>query len=271
MKTALITGGTSGTGLCIAKGLLHLGWHVIIIGKTEASCRRALNQVPANLQHRLRLLQADLSLRSETLRVSQEALTILNEINAGKLDVLIANAGTISGRFTTEDLNESFAVQCLSPLWLYDALKVSLCSSEKGRMIFTGSMVHRLVVGKNYSTWTKCRGAFTAYCRSKLGVNWLVLALSNENHAVRFYVADPVFVDSRLGNKSTAKWMRLFWPLCAPFGMTPAKASGTFIMLSQAEIPLNGLYWADRKRSKVSSKSEDAELAVKFLNYLRTV
>ena len=80
MKTALITGGTSGTGLCIAKGLLHLGWHVIIIGKTEASCREALNQVPASLQHRLRLLQADLSLRSETLRVSQEALTVLNEI-----------------------------------------------------------------------------------------------------------------------------------------------------------------------------------------------
>ena len=80
--TVLVTGGSSGIGLSIAKILVDAGARVAITGRDEtrlAQAARTLNALP---------IRADVSDEADVLRTYQEVLRTF-----GHLDVLINNAG----------------------------------------------------------------------------------------------------------------------------------------------------------------------------------
>lgn len=89
-KRALVTGSTSGMGLAIAKGLAEAGAAVVVHGRSDqrvaAACQRLSAEVPAA---QLSGCAADLA---DAAAVARLAAT------AGRVDVLVSNAGPIEAR-----------------------------------------------------------------------------------------------------------------------------------------------------------------------------
>jgi NAD(P)-dependent dehydrogenase (short-subunit alcohol dehydrogenase family) len=85
-KTALVTGGSSGIGLMIARGFVENGAHVYISSRKQDVCE----EVAAELSKsgRCDAIPADLSSESECNRLGDEISR-----REGKLDILVNNAG----------------------------------------------------------------------------------------------------------------------------------------------------------------------------------
>jgi NAD(P)-dependent dehydrogenase (short-subunit alcohol dehydrogenase family) len=90
--TALVTGGTSGIGLGIAKALTAAGTMVAITGRTEAKLRETAKEIGAVA------IRADVTDEADAVRTVQEAVRSL-----GHLDILvnpsevITNFGMVCG------------------------------------------------------------------------------------------------------------------------------------------------------------------------------
>ncbi|GAA3881720.1 SDR family oxidoreductase [Saccharothrix violaceirubra] len=95
-KTALVTGGTSGIGLAVARRLLDEGAHVVVTGRDAA---------------RLDTAVAGLGPRASGVRGDASSLTDLDVVvdairdRHGRLDVVFANAG-VAGFAAVEDVTE---------------------------------------------------------------------------------------------------------------------------------------------------------------------
>ena len=110
-KTALITGGTSGIGLAIARRLLDEGCRVAICGRDKAKLDTAL----AGLNARdAKGFVADVRKPSDVAALVDDVIR-----NFGGLDIVVSNAGThIAGRFdevATDDLVRHFATKVVGP------------------------------------------------------------------------------------------------------------------------------------------------------------
>ena len=87
MKSIVITGGTRGIGLGLAKRFLERGCFVTINGKTEDSVRRALREL-ASFGDRLQAVAADVRERSD-----METLLETAAQRFGTVDIWVNNAG----------------------------------------------------------------------------------------------------------------------------------------------------------------------------------
>jgi NAD(P)-dependent dehydrogenase (short-subunit alcohol dehydrogenase family) len=88
-KVALITGGSKGLGLAMAKGLAAAGADIVICSRHQAELEAALPQILAGTSSRGRWFLADLAQRADAERLAQDALGAF-----GRVDILINNAGT---------------------------------------------------------------------------------------------------------------------------------------------------------------------------------
>ncbi|MFE6663717.1 SDR family oxidoreductase [Streptomyces sp. NPDC057697] len=87
-KRALVTGGTRGIGMMIARGLLQAGARVVISSRNAEACARAQEQLSTFGE--VRAIPADLSLHDECRRLSG-----LVTAGSERLDILVNNAGAM--------------------------------------------------------------------------------------------------------------------------------------------------------------------------------
>jgi len=126
-RVALVTGGTRGIGLGIAKCLAVAGFHIVITGRRDkADVDTALREIAANF--------ADPSLRAEYVRAdvssASDRKALLTEIDAsfGRLDVLVNNAGIAPGvraditEATEESFDELIGTNLKGPYFLTQAV-----------------------------------------------------------------------------------------------------------------------------------------------------
>lgn len=103
-KTALITGGSSGIGLGIAKELASLGAKVIITGRQEAKLENAAAEIGPNA----RAVKAEVS---DLAQLDRLYATI--EADYSTIDILVANAGggiiAPLGAITEEQVDTTFS------------------------------------------------------------------------------------------------------------------------------------------------------------------
>ena len=95
-RTALITGGTSGIGLAIAKTFLLNGCDVVITGRNQKKIDVAVKSLKAELKNKKRKIvgfQFDIS----DAHAIQETFDKLIETTNLKIDILVNNAGVIKG------------------------------------------------------------------------------------------------------------------------------------------------------------------------------
>jgi NAD(P)-dependent dehydrogenase (short-subunit alcohol dehydrogenase family) len=138
MKTALVTGGSKGIGLGIAKELINNGWNVAITGRKGSAVDEATSQLNA-----IRAGSA-LGLIADVSNYQQQQQSVGATIAKwGQLDALIANAGI--GHFgsvesiTHEQWHETINTNLTGAFYSVQAATEALKKS-KGYIITIGSL-----------------------------------------------------------------------------------------------------------------------------------
>ncbi|GAA2813036.1 SDR family oxidoreductase [Mycolicibacterium pallens] len=170
-KTALVTGGSSGIGVMIARGLLQAGAEVIISSRKADKCE----QVVAELSEfgTIRAIPADLSRQEECKRLAAEVLA-----GTDTLHILVNNAGATWGEplesFPASAWDKVLDLNVKSPFWLVQelvgALRKAGTHDDPARIINIGSIdgIH-VPVMHTYS-----------YSASKAAVHQLTRVLAKE-------------------------------------------------------------------------------------------
>ena len=122
-KRALVTGGTRGIGLMVARGLLQAGATIIISSRKADACARAAEQLAEFGD--VRAIPADLSRHDECRRLAD-----LVTADLGGLDFLVNNAGATWGEpletFPDSAWDKVIDLNLKSPFWLVQALLPAL-------------------------------------------------------------------------------------------------------------------------------------------------
>lgn len=181
-KTILITGCSSGIGLCLAKGLKDRGYRVFATARKEEDVKR-LN---------------DLGFESVLLDVNdsssiKEAVDKIAALTQGKIDILINNSSYAQGG-ALEDLSrnairEQFETNLFGPLELTGLVIPLMRRQKEGRIIQIGSLL-------GYVTMP-FRGAYNA---SKHALEGLTDTLRQELHKTKIKVVliEPGPIESKI-------------------------------------------------------------------------
>jgi NAD(P)-dependent dehydrogenase (short-subunit alcohol dehydrogenase family) len=170
-KTAVVTGGTRGIGLMIARGLLEAGARVYISSRKADGCAAAEREL--SQYGPVSAIQADLSAQDECIRLARE----IGEREAA-LNVLVNNAGTTWGapleEFPAAAWDKVVDLNLKSPFFLTRAflpmLEAAGTQDDPARVINIGSIDGLHV--PSLPTY--------AYSASKAGLHHLTRVLARE-------------------------------------------------------------------------------------------
>lgn len=167
-KVAIITGGTGGLGIVMARTLAEAGAAVVITSRSEAKAAEAAAQLSAATGQDVIGLAAELT---DAAQVEQLVQTVKERY--GRIDILINNAG-INIRKPIESYDESSWDQVMgtnlkAPFLCARAVTPIMKEQRSGRIINVASMLG--IVGLPERS---------AYCASKGGVIQLTRVLSLE-------------------------------------------------------------------------------------------
>jgi NAD(P)-dependent dehydrogenase (short-subunit alcohol dehydrogenase family) len=160
-KVAVITGGSTGIGLAIAKRFASEGAKVYITGRRQAELDTAVAEIGGNSAS-ARVDSADLAqLKTLFDRVKEEQ---------GKLDILVANAGGGSlmpiGQITEEHFDDTFSRNVKGTLF---TVQTALPLLVKGAsVILTGSTAASGGT-ESFSVYAASKAAVRAFAR-----NWII-------------------------------------------------------------------------------------------------
>ena len=140
-KTALVTGGTRGIGMMIARGLLQAGARVVISSRKADACEQAVAALSEFGE--VRAVAADLSVEDECQRLAADVLS-----QTDTLDILVNNAGATWGEpletFPAAAWDRVLDLNVKSPFWMVQALLPALrkagTQDDPARIINIGSI-----------------------------------------------------------------------------------------------------------------------------------
>ncbi|AHM62273.1 short-chain dehydrogenase [Flammeovirgaceae bacterium 311] len=241
-KVVLITGGTSGIGLALARVFGRKGAKVVITGRNKGKLEEARQQLEEQ-GYLVLAVQADAALEADNQRMVEEAIA-----QFGRLDVLICNAG-ISMRALFEDLKlEVFRqVMDINFYGTVYAVKYALphILASKGAVIGISSI--------NGHRGTPARTAYTA---SKYAMEGFFESLRTEvmKRGVQVLMVCPGFTASNIRNAAlTADG--------TPQGSSPRDEGN----MMTAEEVAEATYTALQERKRDLILTTEGKLAV-FLN-----
>jgi NAD(P)-dependent dehydrogenase (short-subunit alcohol dehydrogenase family) len=131
-QVALVTGGTTGIGLAIAKRFVAEGAYVYITGRRQQELDAAVSGIGENVQ----------GIRSDSARAADlGAVFETIKARSGKLDVLVANAGggapAALGEITEEQFDNTFAANVKGVV--FTVQKALPLLARNASVILTGS------------------------------------------------------------------------------------------------------------------------------------
>ena len=188
-KNALVTGGTRGIGMMMARGLLQAGARVVISSRKADACESAKEELSQFGD--VKAIPADLSQHEECRRLADWVTA-----DSGSLHILVNNAGATWGEaletFPDSAWDKVLDLNVKSPFWLVQALLPALrqagTADDPARIINVGSIdgihVSRLPV---YS-----------YASSKAAIHQLTRVLARElgpTHHCQCRRARPVQIE----------------------------------------------------------------------------
>lgn len=247
-RTALVTGATSGLGLCTALRLATAGAHVIVHGRSPQEVTAALAtlaQLGAS-PGRLEPAVADFRHLAE-VRDLADRLTEQHD----RVDLLVLNAGIAAPerRTLTEDGNEvTFQVNHLAPYLLIRLLERPLTRGLDTRVVAVGSSLHRTAnIDWTDLTRAKRYSRVAAYGQSKLALTTFITGLAPwlpVGHSA-------ITVHPGVAETTTR-------PLYGHRGRPAAEVAGTIVELCRPSVEVvNGGYYEQLAIARPSSQVTD--------------
>lgn len=184
-KAVLITGGTSGIGLATARHFHDLGAKVAIAGRSDASLKRARQDIGDDLV----TIKADVTSIEDVGRMVSEAK---NEL--GKIDIAFVNAG-IALMAPVTDVDEGFFDKIFDVNVkgaFFTAQRVAAVMEPGGAIIFNTSVVNQRGMAMS-----------SVYTASKAAVRSFVRVFANElsDRGIRVTAVSPGPVETPIYEK----------------------------------------------------------------------
>ncbi len=265
-KFCIVTGGNSGIGFEICRGMAKAGFQVIMVSRGRERGEIALRKLKEEFGNSIEMMLCDMSDLDNISKLYDEYTSKYD-----RLDVLMNNAGALWGsRLETKQGNEmTFGVNHLGYFVMTETFLPLLKSTKNSRIINTASEAHKMsrlnlsdlnYENKKYSQWL-------TYCNSKL-CNILFtreLARRLEGTGIATHCFHPGVVRTRFAEDARGL-MRLFWPIFRIFmiGSKRGAKTGLHLALSEDAGKTTGEYWSSSKRRKGSSNSRNRKNAKKL-------
>ena len=171
MKTVVITGSTRGIGLALAKEFARRGHRVIVSGRTEGACKRAIDSLgSAGIVDRVKGIPCDVQELSELRQLWNRA-----SVDHGPVDIWINNAGQAHGthRFWEQPTDRIKGVIGTNLTGLMLACHVAINGMLKQKF---GAIYNLSGFGRNGMQ----RAGMSIYGTSKRGVDYLTQSVAKE-------------------------------------------------------------------------------------------
>jgi retinol dehydrogenase-14 len=262
----LVTGGTSGIGRAAATELAARGATVMITARDQQKGRQTAAAIRAAAGVDVGVGLLDLSSLESVRRFAAEFLATHD-----RLDVLVNNAGTMTGRRmeTVDGLEWTFGVNHVGPFLLTALLTDRLVSSAPARVISVSSEVHRSVKrGLDFTDLQMTRGwsAQKAYAASKLATVLMTVELDRRlaGRGVKARAVHPGVVATNFGKGPEGRWlMKVMMSALAPLLKKPTDGAAPIVLLATApdELVDRSLYWVESKPGQPSTAALDSDAA----------
>jgi NAD(P)-dependent dehydrogenase (short-subunit alcohol dehydrogenase family) len=256
MKKALISGGTSGVGLSIAKDLIASNYKVVLIGSNGAKGKLIEASLNEQYPNQVEFVQLDLS----NLRDTKEFTTDFISKNP-KLDLLVNTAGVFSPNriLTNEGFEKTFAVGYLSAYLLSTQLAGILEKAEYGR-IANVSGIKSLIMkkkldfedlsfSKNYSM---INTAITTLHAKTVLTEILAEKYANQGIDVNSFHPGAVKSDAA---KKLEGWKRMLFSIPVLF-MGKESTNGIFVSSSSILNKVSGKYFIKKEPIELNFEKE---------------
>jgi NAD(P)-dependent dehydrogenase (short-subunit alcohol dehydrogenase family) len=137
-RVVVITGGSRGLGLLMARALAAEGAHVVLLARNAEELRAAASEL-ADSGASVLAIRCDVRKHDQ---VDHSIQRVIQEF--GRVDVLINNAGVIQvgplDHMTPEDFDEAMAVHFFGPLFMMFAVLPHMREAGQGRMVNIASI-----------------------------------------------------------------------------------------------------------------------------------
>lgn len=165
-RCALITGGTSGIGFCIAKAFLDSGATVIITSRNDERLKISCEKLAESYKERIFGIVLDNTKVNTFEQAFQSAISL---VGGQHIDILVNNAGVLGGHIRTTSVAE------------YDnVMDTNLRGVFFLSQLFGKYMKENRIEGNilNIASSSSLRPAVSAYTLSKWGIRGLTLGLA---------------------------------------------------------------------------------------------
>jgi NAD(P)-dependent dehydrogenase (short-subunit alcohol dehydrogenase family) len=240
-KTAVVTGGSDGLGLEVARSLAALGAHVVIVARNPTRLEEASRLIDGDATP----ISADLSLMTEVRNVAERLASSEDGVS-----ILVNNVGVLlpERSVTEEGIETTLATNLAGHFVLTNLLVPTLIESGHGRIvnISSGGMyTERLRPDDLQYEKSEYRGA-AAYARTKRAQVVLteMWAKRLQNERVVVHAMHPGWARTA----GVAQSLPTFNFLMRPFLRTPQQGADTITWLAAAPEPARstGGFWFDR-------------------------
>ena len=164
-KNAVITGGSDGIGLGIAKAFAREGANLLLIGKDPEKLQKAQQALLNEFGVQVHTLSADLS-KTETVA---EVVKGIEEL-LSKVDILVNNAGL--GKFIPFEQVDStlydahFNLNVKAPYFLTQGLLPALVKSKGNVINISSYFAHRMLPNRATTVYSATKGALNSFTKA---------------------------------------------------------------------------------------------------------
>ncbi len=265
-KVCIVSGGNSGIGFELCRGMAAAGFHVVMVSRGEERGQPALEKLQAEFGDSVEMMLCDMSDIENIPKLYEEYSAKFD-----RLDILFNNAGAMWGRRykTAQGHEMTFGVNHLGYFEMTRNFLPLLKSTKGSRIINTASVAHRMAHLRldNLNHENKWYSQWRTYGNSKL-CNILFtreLARRLEGTDTITHCFHPGVVRTRFGlSGSGLVW--LLWPVFRVFMISARRgaSTGLHLALSEDAGSSTGEYWHTKKRRKGDRNARNDDNATRL-------